>query len=107
MPYNAELAARIRTVITPIAQEKKMFGGLGFLMGGNMVVGVHQDYLIVRVGAEQYAAALKKQGAKPFDITGRAMTGWVMVSQEGCHTKKALENWISTAMEFVATLPPK
>ena len=81
--------------------------GYGFLPAVDMAVGVYQEYLIVRVGAEQYATALKKKGARPFDITVKPMTGWVMVSQEDCGTKQSLEKWISTAMEFVATLPPK
>ena len=107
MSYDEVLADRIRKILLPIALEKRMFGGIGFVVDGNMAVGVYQEYLIVRVGAEQYAIALKKKGARPFDITGKPMTGWVMVSQEDCGTKQSLEKWISTAMEFVATLPPK
>ena len=107
MSYDEVLADRIRKILLPIALEKRMFGGIGFIVDGNMAVGVYQEYLIVRVGAEQYATALKKKGARPFDITGKPMTGWVMVSQEGCGTKRSLEKWVSTAMEFVATLPPK
>ncbi len=107
MSYDEVLADRIRKILLPIALEKRMFGGIGFIVDGNMAIGVYREYLIVRVGAEQHAAALKKKGARPFDITGKPMTGWVMVSQEGSGTKQSLEKWISTAMEFVATLPPK
>ncbi len=107
MAYNEDLAERLRKALPRFAQEKKMFGGIGFLVDGNMTVGVYKEYLIVRTGKERHAAALKMKGAKPFDITGKPMTGWLMVSQEGCKTKPQLEKWISIAMEYVATLPPK
>lgn len=109
MAYNLALAERIRAILLPLAPviEKKMFGGIGFLTNGNMAVGVHKEYLIVRVGAENHKAAMSRKGAKPFDITGKPMTGWVMVLQEGCQTEEALEQWITMALEFVKTLPKK
>ena len=107
--YNENLAARVRKILFPIisADEKKMFGGIGFLVNGNMAVGVYKDDLIARIGTENHNTALKAKGAKPFDITGKPMAGWIMVSPEGCATDKALGKWISMAVEFVKTLPPK
>jgi TfoX/Sxy family transcriptional regulator of competence genes len=109
MAYDETLANRIRNLLPPVAPviEKKMFGGIGFLLNGNMAVGVHKNDLIVRTGLENHKVALNLKGAKSFDITGRPMIGWVMVSQEGCATEKALLKWISMALDFVETLPPK
>jgi hypothetical protein len=72
-----------------------------------MTVGVYKNDLIVRVGSEAHNSALKKKGVKVFDITGKPMSGWVIVSEEGCKTDKQLEDWISLALEFLKTLPPK
>jgi TfoX/Sxy family transcriptional regulator of competence genes len=109
MPYNTSLAERIRAKLAPygIFEEKKMFGGVGYLRNGNMAVGVHKDHLIVRVGTDAHDAALKRKGARVFDITGKPMSGWVMVSKEGCAADKQLDDWITLALEFVDTLPPK
>ncbi|MBI5841708.1 MAG: TfoX/Sxy family protein [Chloroflexi bacterium] len=109
MPYNQQLAERLRQKLIPIvrADEKKMFGGIGFMVNGNMAVGVHKDYLIVRVGADQHSQALNLPGAKPFDITGKPMSGWIMVAQEGYSADLSLEHWITLALEFMKTLPPK
>ena len=107
--YDNKLASRIRKILFPItpANEKKLFGGICFLVDGNMTVGVIKDDLIVRVGKEKYNTALKLKGAKFFDFTGKPMAGWIMVSPAGCATDKALEKWIVMAMEFIETLPPK
>ena len=70
--------------------KKKMFGGVCYLLNGNMCFGIYKDYLIVRLGEEEAAAALKQEGVRPFDITGRPMKGWVMVSAESCITSASV-----------------
>lgn len=109
MPYSEALAERVRH---PFAgrkngDEKKMFGGVGFLLGGNMCVGVWEDSLIVRVGPEQYHNALQQPLVREFDITGRAMTGWVLVAPEGIADDDQLQEWVECAVAFVRTLPAK
>ena len=84
-----------------------MFGGVGFLLHGNMCVGVWKTSLIARLGPEQAAAALKEPHVKDFDITGRPMRGWVMVEAEGVETEEELRGWMEQAAEFVGTLPVK
>src|SRR3972149_8771116 len=109
MPYNLLLAERLRQKVLPLvpAEEKKMFGGIAFMVNGNMTVGVIKESIIVRVGPEKHASALKMPGARPFDMTGKPMSGWVVGAPKGCSTDPALENWIHLALEFVKTLPPK
>jgi hypothetical protein len=84
-----------------------MFGGVGFLLAGNMLVGVWKNSLIARLGLEQAAAALDQPGVGEFDITGRPMKGWVMIGPEGIDTEDELRGWIDQAMAFVSTLPRK
>lgn len=108
MPYDSKLADRIRDIAVPLGMvEKKMFGGLGFLLEGNMCVGVWKETLIARVGPEAYEPALKRTGAKEFDITGRPMRGWVMIEAKAVKKEAALQQWIQLAVDFVLTLPPK
>jgi TfoX/Sxy family transcriptional regulator of competence genes len=109
MPYDESLARRIRRRLTrrKNVDEKKMFGGVGFLLNGNMCVGVWKESLIARVGPEQYEAALQEPLASEFDITGRAMTGWVLVAPEGVEDDDQLQVWIGRAVKFVKTLPAK
>jgi len=92
---------------TPQLVEKVMFGGIGYLVNGNMACGVYQDYLIVRVGQEGYQSALEAPATKVFDITGRAMTGWVMVAPEGCETEDELKSWVQAGVNFALSLPSK
>lgn len=109
MAYSESLARRIRYVFTRRRgiTEKKMFGGVGFLLNGNMCVGVWKDSLIVRLGPDQAGTALKEQHVVEFDITGRAMKGWAMVEADGLETDEQLSDWIQRALKFVRTLPPK
>src|SRR5262249_4797210 len=86
--------------------EKKMFGGLAFLTHGNMTVGVHGDDLIARIDPADMDEALAEPGARPFDMTGRPMKGWVVVDGEGLDDG-TLDEWIGRARGYVATLPPK
>lgn len=84
-----------------------MFGGVGFLLDGNMLVGIWHDSLIARLGPEQGPIALKQPHVREFDITGRAMKGWVMIEPDGMESDSQLADWIERAIEFVATLPGK
>lgn len=109
MAYSESLASRIRDVLAGQhgVAEKRMFGGVAFMLHGNMCVGVWQTSLIVRLGPEQAAAALKEPNVVEFDVTGRPMKGWVMVEAEGMETDEQLRGWIEQAVEFVETLPRK
>ena len=108
MAYNTKLAERIRFELNGIpVVEKKMFGGVGFLLNGNMACGVNKDDLIVRVDPEKNSALLKKPHARPFDMTGRPMKGWLLVEADGCKTEKQLGTWVKEAVAFALTLPPK
>jgi len=108
MAYDEKLAERIRIELTGIPfVEKKMFGGVGFLIHGNMAVGVYKDDLIVRLNPEKHNSLIKKTGAKVFNITGKPMQGWLLVEPAGCKTKKQLKNWVKYGVDFAVTLPPK
>jgi TfoX/Sxy family transcriptional regulator of competence genes len=109
MAFSEALVQRVRNVLYPLtaAEEKKMFGGVAFMVSGNMTVGVIQDNLIVRVGLENYETALDKPGADLFKPTGKPMAGWVTVAPNGHQTDEDLKYWIKLALEFVKTLPAK
>lgn len=84
-----------------------MFGGLAFLARGNMACGVMNDDLIVRVGPDGHAGTLAQPYVRIFDVTGRAMKGWVLVVPEGCETDAGLEGWVHQGLAFALTLPAK
>jgi TfoX/Sxy family transcriptional regulator of competence genes len=109
MAFDETLAARIRDVLarTHGMECKKMFGGVGFLLNGNMLVGVWKDSLIVRLGLEAYEEALAEPHVVEFDITGRPMKGWVMVEPDGLEEDDQLREWISRALAFVGRLRGK
>lgn len=108
MAYDLKLAERIRSQLDEVpVVEKKMFGGVGFLVHGNLACGVNKDNLIVRVDPQKHAALLKKPHAKPFDLTGRPMKGWLLVEADGCKTDKQLSTWIKEGVDFASTLPAK
>jgi len=109
MAFDESLAARIRVALARKkgVEEKKMFGGVGFLLQGNMLVGVWKDSLIVRLGPEEGEAALREPHVREFDITGRPMKGWLMVESEGLQGDDQLSGWIERATKFVRTLPAK
>jgi TfoX/Sxy family transcriptional regulator of competence genes len=112
MAYDTNLAQRMRDHLAnlqdlPGLEEKKMFGGVGFIIRGNMACGVHADYMIVRVGPENYQAALQQPFTRPFDMTGRPMAGWVEVAQPGCENASDLQAWIKKGIDFASSLPPK
>ncbi len=107
MAYDEELDARVAEIVLPWgATRKKMFGGTGYMLNGNMMAGVHGERLILRLSDEAGEAALKKHSVKPFDMVPRPMPGWVMVDQEGLSGKN-LKGWLDEAHEFVQSLPSK
>jgi len=109
MVYSEALAQRVRDVLFPLttAEEKKMFGGVAYMVSGNMTVGVTQDELIVRVGLEKFETSLLKPGVDLFQPTGKPMTGWIKVAPDGHQTEEELKYWIDLALEFVKSLPEK
>jgi TfoX/Sxy family transcriptional regulator of competence genes len=109
MAFDENLAARIRPALARKkgVQEKKMFGGIGFLLNGNMLVGVWKDSLIVRLGPEEGDDALKEPHVSEFNITGRPMKGWLLVAAEGVEDDDALSGWIQRAVKYVGKLPKK
>ena len=109
MAYDETLAERVRQRLArrKNVAEKKMFGGIGFLLIGNLLVGVWKDSLIARLGDEQGEASLLEPHVKEFDITGRPMKGWVLVEPDGAAEDDQLKDWIDRAMKFVGKLPAK
>jgi TfoX/Sxy family transcriptional regulator of competence genes len=109
MAYSTALSERVRRALGARRglTEKKMFGGLGFLLRGNLCVAVWQADLIARLGPEEAEAALAEPGVRPFDVTGRPMRGWVLVDAEVVDSDEALGRWIERALEFAARLPAK
>jgi TfoX/Sxy family transcriptional regulator of competence genes len=109
MAFDESLAARIRQSLArrKAVGEKKMFGGVGFLLNGNLLVGVWKNSLIVRLGPEEGDEALKEAHVSEFNITGRPMKGWVLVAPEGVKDDDQLKGWIERALKFVKTLPAK
>jgi hypothetical protein len=109
MAHDEGLAQRIREILgdLPGLVEKAMFGGVGFMLQGNMACGVHKDKLVVRVGPARDAEAMGRSHARRFDITGRPMKGWVMVAAEGYEPDAELQEWVQLGVDFARTLPPK
>ena len=109
MAYDEGLAQRIREELEgrDDVVEKKMFGGLAFLLGGNMSVGVMKSELMVRTGPDGYDAALAEPHARKMDFTGRAMKGFVYVGLEGFESDDDLRAWIERGVAFAGSLPPK
>ena len=108
MPFSESLAARIRDALVRRSgiAEQKMFGGLCFLLHGNIVVGVRRDSLIARLGGEEASKALKKPYVTQMG-TRRPMKGWVIIGPDGLDTDRQLAAWIEKAVEFVEMLPAK
>ena len=110
MAYDEDLANRIRELIAaePGVTERKMFGGRAFLVGGNMSVGCSgQGGLMVRIDPEETDALVAKPHARPFEMRGRAMQGWLRVDDEGVRTKRQLEPWVRRGVAYARSLPPK
>ena len=109
MAYDETLAARIRQSLTrhKNVENKKMFGGIGFLLNGNLLVGVWKNSLIARVGSDEYEHAVLEPHVREFDITGKPMKGWVLVEPQGVVDDEHLNEWIQRALKFVGKLPAK
>ena len=109
MAYDEGLAGRVRSVLTdePGVGERKLFGGLAFMLHGNMCCCVMRDTLMVRVGPEQYGEALGRPHAREMDVTGRPMTGIVVVEPSGVAADADLADWVRGGVRYASSLPPK
>lgn len=109
MAYDKSLADRVRLALLARQgfEEKKMFGGLCFMLHGHMACGVLRDHLIVRVGLKLYGEALDKPHAGVFDLTGRPMKGWVRIEPGGWRPQGTLEAWLGLGVAHALSLPPK
>ncbi len=109
MAYDEKLAGRVAKVLDgrDDVVSKKMFGGLAFMVGGHMTVGVVGEELMVRVGPDAHADALKRPHARPMDFTGRPMKGMVYVGAAGTKAMRDLRGWVSRGLAFTEALPPK
>jgi len=107
--FDEGVAERLRDAFAavPNVAEKKMFGGIAFMVDGHMSCGVVGDTLMVRVGPDQYEDSLSQPFASKMDFTGRPMKGFVYVSPEGFESDESLAFWVSTSLGFVHSLPPK
>jgi TfoX/Sxy family transcriptional regulator of competence genes len=109
MAYNEILAGQVRMEIgvQPGMREKVMFGGISFLVNGNMACGVIGDELIVRVKPEETQQALSQPHTRVFDMSGKPMRGWIVVMPEGIKSSADLKRWVGQGIEYAATLPKK
>ena len=110
MPFDETLAARVTDALARKrnVEQKRMFGGIGFLLNGNLLVGVRKDTMLVRLGSDAAEKALLDPHVREFVIKGRGpMKGWVVVSIEGLEDDDQLKGWIDRATSFVKTLPAK
>jgi TfoX/Sxy family transcriptional regulator of competence genes len=109
MAFDEQLATRVRGQLDRLAglTEKKMFGGLAFLINGNMSVGIHGNELIVRILPETTDTALQEPGVRPFDVTGRPMKGWLLVGAAGIKDPAALAKWVRRGVDYASSLPRK
>ena len=109
MAYDEGLAHRIRDQVQASSdlEEKKMFGGVGYMLRGNMACGVNKEDLIVRVGPARYEEALAQPHTRVFDLTGRPMKGWIVVTSEGYESDDDLKNWVQQGVDFALSLPAK
>ena len=109
MAYNARLAERIRSLLARRqgVDEEKMFGGVAFMLNGNMCCGVHEDDLIIRVMPDEYAAAVKRPHTHAFDLTGKPMKGFVLVLPKAYRLDEALKDWVAVGDRCARSLPAK
>lgn len=109
MPYDEGVAERIRELFADRhdVEEKKMFGGIAFMLRGHMCVGVVRDVLMARVGPDQYEATLKQPHARKMDFTGKPMKGFLYVDPAGFESDDQLQDWIELCESFIKTLSPK
>lgn len=109
MPYDEGLYERIDEILNGRIEftAKKMFGGICYLIRGNMLGGIINDELIVRAGKEKHTELLKQKHTRVFDITGKVMKGWILIEPEGIDSDEKLEYWLQMGIQFAASLPPK
>lgn len=109
MAYDATLAKRVGALLRRRKNitEKAMFGGICFLVNGNMCCGVERDKLVVRVGPEPYEQLLQRRHVKPMDFTGRPLRGFVYVLPRGIQSRAALKAWVALALRCAESLPTK
>ncbi len=109
MAYDLTLAERVRKSLQRQSglSEKKMFGGIGFLLNGNMCCGVLGNEMIVRLGPEEAAKALQKTDTRVFDFSGRPMKGWIFVHAKGVTTDTRLNSWVDKAVKYARSFPAK
>jgi TfoX/Sxy family transcriptional regulator of competence genes len=110
MAYDLELAKRIKAKMAglPALEEKKMFGGVGFLLNGNVACGVNKNDMIVRVDPEKYHdVEVNVPFARPFALSGKPMKGWLLIAPEGLRTEADLDRWIKEGVDFARSLPKK
>jgi len=109
MPYNEDLANRIRNYCRGKKgiSERKMFGGVCFMVNGNMACGVERNNLVIRVGPDKYEEALKNPFARPMDFTGRPLKGFIYVVPEGYKSIATLRKWIGSGVNFAKALPSR
>jgi hypothetical protein len=108
MAYNQELAVRVRQLLQgqPGLEERKMFGGLTFMVMGHMCCGVHEEDLMVRIGSDGYEDALAEPGARLMDFTGRPLRGFLFIGPEGYGTAEGMRRWLDRAASFALSQPP-
>jgi TfoX/Sxy family transcriptional regulator of competence genes len=109
MAYDETLGSRVRKILSSVEgfSEKKMFGGLCFLIHGNMCCGVLKDELVLRLKPERAQGLLNRPHVRPMDFTGRPLKGFVYVEAGGLRTERQLRDWVSLARSFAESLPPK
>ena len=109
MAFDEKLAGRVRKLLSGHdgLAEKRMFGGLAFLINGNMSVGVLGDDLIVRVAPDTTTVALREPGVRVFDMSGRPMKGWLLVGPSAIDKPASLAKWIRRGVEYASSLPVK
>lgn len=109
MVYDFKLADRLRTYLKdqPGIVEKKMFGGLSFLLNGNMCCGVHGQDMILRINPGQTDQALSQPHTRVFDLTGKPMLGWILVQLAGLESEADLAKWVQLGVEYASSLPAK
>ena len=109
MAYDEALANRIGIILKdqPNVVGKNMFGGIAFMVNGNMCCGVVKETLMLRVGAENYETLLSLPHAREMDFTGKSMKGMIYVDPEGFKTEAELKTWVERGLEFVLSLPVK
>jgi TfoX/Sxy family transcriptional regulator of competence genes len=109
MAFDEVLAGRIRDLLrgTDGLAEKRMFGGIAFLLNGNMCCGVHGDDVILRVDPDSTEDALREPHVRIFDMTGRPMKGWLLVGSEAVASDDQLRSWVERGVDFAGSLPAK